>query len=147
VQWSADPRARTIVNEATPTHSADETAPGGRVLLLEPDLELAEKIHAALQEAAPSAEVDVAPTLAQAQGIIVNAKPDLFVLDIEAVPDLGPEFLYDLRTSHPTARAIVLTRHVATHRERAGTLGAVHFLEKPFPHDDFVILVQALLSP
>ena len=147
MQWSADPRARTIVNEATPTHSADETAPGGRVLLLEPDLELAEKIHAALQEAAPSAAVDVAPTLAQAQGIIVNAKPDLFVLDIEAVPDLGPEFLYDLRTSHPTARAIVLTRHVATHREQAASLGAVHFLEKPFPHDDFVILVQALLSP
>jgi DNA-binding response OmpR family regulator len=135
------------VNEATPSHSADETAPSGRVLLLEPDLELAEKIHAALQEAAPSAEVDVAPTLAQAQGIIVNAKPDLFVLDAEAVPDLGPEFLYDLRTSHPTARAILLTRHVATHREQAGSLGAIHFLEKPFPHDDFVVLVQALLSP
>ena len=136
-----------IVNDATLTPSADETTSAGRVLLLEPDLELAEKIHAALHEAAPSAEVDVAPTLAQAQGIIVNAKPDLFVLDAEAVPDLGPEFLYDLRTSHPNARAIVLTRHVATHREQAASLGAVHFLEKPFPHDDFVDLVQALLSP
>jgi DNA-binding response OmpR family regulator len=135
------------VNEATPSHSADETAPGGRILLLEPDLELAEKIHAALHEAAPSAEVDVAPTLAQAQGILVNAKPDLFVLDVEAVPDLGPEFLYDLRTSHPTARAIVLTRHVAIHREQAASLGAIHFLEKPFPHGDFIDLVEALLSP
>ena len=147
MQWSPDPRAQTIVNEVTPSHSADEAAPSGRVLLLEPDLELAEKIHAALHEAAPSAEVDVAPTLAQAQAIIVHAKPDLFVLDVEAVPDLGPEFLYDLRTSHPTARAILLTRHVATHREQAASLGAIHFLEKPFPHDDFVVLVQALLSP
>jgi DNA-binding response OmpR family regulator len=135
------------VNDVTPSHSADETAIRGRVLLLEPDLELAEKIHAALHEAAPSAEVDVAPTLAQAHGIIVNAKPDLFVLDAEAVPDLGPEFLYDLRTSHPNARAIVLTGHVAAHREKAANLGAIHFLEKPFPHGDFVDLVQALLSP
>jgi DNA-binding response OmpR family regulator len=135
------------VNEATPSHSTDETAPRGRVLVLEPDLELAEKIHAALQEAAPSADVDVAPTLAQAHGIIIHAKPDLFVLDAEAVPDLGPEFLYDLRTSHPNARAIVLTGHVAAHREKAATLGAIHFLEKPFPHGDFVALVEALLSP
>jgi DNA-binding response OmpR family regulator len=143
----ADPRADFIVNDATPSHSADETAIRGRVLLLEPDLELAEKIHAALHEAAPAAEVDVAPTLAQAHGIIVNAKPDLFVLDAEAVPDLGPEFLYDLRTSHPNARAIVLTGHVAAHREQAASLSAIHFLEKPFPHGDFVDLVQALLSP
>ncbi|HEX8076349.1 MAG TPA: hypothetical protein VF511_00930, partial [Chthoniobacterales bacterium] len=113
------------MNQA-PSHSADETAPVGRVLVLEPDLELAEKIHAGLQEAAPSAEVDVAPTLAQAHGIMVNAKPDLFVLDAEAVPDLGKEFLYDLRTSHPNARAIVLTGHVAAHREKAATLGAIH---------------------
>jgi len=143
----ADPRADFIVNDVTPSHSADETALTGRVLVLEPDLEMAEKIHAALQEAAPAAEVDVAPTVAQAHGIVVNAKPDLFVLDAEAVPDLGQEFLYDLRTSHPNARAIVLTGHLATHREQAASLSAIHFLEKPFPHGDFVDLVQALLSP
>src|SRR5881392_1561818 len=109
---------------------------------------MAEKIHAALHEAAPAADVDVAPTVAQAHGIIVNAKPDLFVLDVEAVPDLGQEFLYDLRTSHPNARAIVLTSgHFAVHQEQAAGLGAIHFLEKPFPHGDFVALVEALLSP
>ena len=136
------------MNEETPSHSADDTAPGGRVLVLEPDLALAENIRAALQEAASSARVDVAPTLEQAQDLILRAKPDLFVLDIEAVPDLGQEFLYDLRTSHPNARAIVLTgAHFAAHREQAAGLGAIHFLEKPFPHGDFVDLVQALLSP
>jgi len=135
------------MNETT-SHSADETAPGGRVLVLEPDLDLAEKIRAALNEAAPAAEVDVAPTLEQAHGIILDAKPDLFVLDIEAVPDLSQEFLYDLRTSHPNARAIVLTGgHFAVHQEQAAGLGAIHFLEKPFPHGDFVALVEALLSP
>lgn len=116
--------------------------------MLEPDLDLAEKIRAALHEAAASAEVDVAPTLSQAQDVILDAKPDLFVLDLEAVPDISQEFLYDLRTSHPNARAIVLTGgHLAAHREQAAGLGAIHFLEKPFPHGDFVTLVEALLSP
>ena len=131
----------------TPTQSS-ETELAGRILVLEPDLDLAEKIRAALNEAAPSAQVDVAPTLESAQGLILSAKPDLFVLDVDAVPDLGQEFLYDLRTSHPHARAIVLTgTHFAAHREQAAGLGAIHFLEKPFPHGDFVDLVQALLSP
>jgi DNA-binding response OmpR family regulator len=135
------------VNEPTPSHSANDTASGGRVLVLEPDLDLAEKIRAALHEAAPSAEVDVAPTLGQAQDLILNAKPDLFVLDVDTLPDVSQEFLYDLRTSHPDARAIVLTGgHFAAHQEQAAGLGAIHFLEKPFPHGDFVDLVQALLS-
>jgi DNA-binding response OmpR family regulator len=78
----------------------------------------------------------------------MNDRPDLFVLDVDAVPDLGQDFLYDLRTSHPNARAIVLTGvHLAAHREQAAGLGAIHFLEKPFPHADFVDLVHALLSP
>ena len=136
------------MNETTPSHSSSAAEQGGRILVLEPDLALAEKIRAALNEAAPSAQLDVAPTLERAQGLILNAKPDLFVLDVDAVPDLGQEFLYDLRTSHPNARAIVLTgTHFAAHREQAAGLGAIHFLEKPFPHGDFVDLVQALLSP
>ncbi|HYJ03638.1 MAG TPA: response regulator, partial [Chthoniobacterales bacterium] len=136
------------MNETTPTQSSDAAQTAGRILVLEPDLDLAEKIRAALNEAAPSAQVDVAPTLESAQGLILSAKPDIFVLDVDAVPDLGQEFLYDLRTSHPNARAIVLTgTHFAAHREQAAGLGAIHFLEKPFPHGDFVDLVQALLSP
>ena len=116
--------------------------------MLEPEEDLATRILAALREAAPSAHVDLARSLEEAQRLVMNDRPDLFVLDVDAVPDLGQDFLYDLRTSHPNARAIVLTGvHLAAHRERAAGLGAIHFLEKPFPHDDFVDLVQALLSP
>lgn len=80
--------------------------------------------------------------------MVVNQRPDLFVLDVDATYDLGQEFLYDLRTSHPNARAIVLTAvHLDSQRERAAGLGAIHFLEKPFPHGDFVTLVEALLHP
>ncbi|MDQ6861418.1 MAG: response regulator [Verrucomicrobiota bacterium] len=120
----------------------------GRVLVLAPDEQLATAILAALREAAPNAKVDLAHSLEEAQQIVVSQRPDLFVLDIDATYDLGQEFLYDLRTSHPNARAIVLTAvHLAQQRERAAGIGAIHFLEKPFPHGDFVTLVEALLQP
>ena len=136
------------MNEKKPTHPESSSEQGGRVLVLEPEQDLAAKILAALREAAPVAQVDLARNLEEAQFLVMNDRPDLFVLDVDAVPDLGQDFLYDLRTSHPNARAIVLTGvHLAAHRERAAGLGAIHFLEKPFPHADFVDLVGALLSP
>ena len=135
------------MNQTTSPHSIS-TDPGGRVLVLAPDGNLAAAIRAALHEAAPTAHVDIAHSLEEAQHVVVNQKPDLFVLDVDATYDLGQEFLYDLRTSHPNARAIVLTAvHLAAQREKAAGLGAIHFLEKPFPHGDFVDLVGALLQP
>ena len=73
--------------------------------MLEPEQDLAAKILAALREAAPAAQVDLARNLEEAQFLVMNDRPDLFVLDVDAVPDLGQDFLYDLRTSHPNARA------------------------------------------
>jgi DNA-binding response OmpR family regulator len=136
------------VNETTPTHHQNSFEQGGRILVLEPEGDLASKILAALREAAPDAQVDFARNLEEAQRLLMNDRPDLFVLDMDTVPDLGQDFLYDLRTSHPNARAIVLTGvHLAAYLEQAAGLGAIHFFEKPFPHADFVDLVQALLSP
>ena len=120
----------------------------GRILILEPDEHLMSAILKALKEAAPDAHIDVTHSLEEAQRLVPGIKPDLFVLDVDATYDLGQEFLYDLRTSHPDARAIILTAiHLAAQREQAAGLGAIHFLEKPFPHSDFVDLVQALLRP
>jgi DNA-binding response OmpR family regulator len=118
----------------------------GRVLVLEPDEQLASAILSALHEAAPAAQVDMAHSLQEAQDLVPGTKPDLFVLDIDATYDLGQEFLYDLRTSHPDARAIILTAaHLPAQRQQAIDLGAIHFLEKPFPHRDFADLAEALL--
>ncbi|MEP6811167.1 MAG: response regulator, partial [Chthoniobacterales bacterium] len=134
------------MNDPKPSNS--HPVPGGRVLVLAPDDHLAAAIRSALEEAAPGAEVSIARSLEEAQQVVVNFRPDLFVLDVDATFDLGQEFLYDLRTSHPKARAIVLTAvHLATQRAQAAGLGAIHFLEKPFPHDDFVALVGAFLHP
>ena len=118
----------------------------GRILVLEPDEHLASAILSALHEVAPAAIVDRARSLEDAQRMVVGTKPDLFVLDVDATYDLGQEFLFDLRTSHPNARAIILTAiHLTDAREKAAGLGAIHFLEKPFPHGDFMDLVRALL--
>jgi DNA-binding response OmpR family regulator len=134
------------VDEKKAKHSSKPTE--GRVLVLEPDEKLADAISNALGEAAPAARVDLALSLPQAQKLVVGAKPDLFVLDIDATSDLGQDFLYDLRTSHPNARAIILTGvHLTDQRKQATGLGGIHFLEKPFPHRDFVELVQAVLRP
>src|SRR5881392_4185443 len=119
-----------------------------RILVLEPDEALLSSILSALHEVAPEAVVDVAHDLDEAHRVVLDDRPDLFVLDMDAADDLGQDFLLDLRTSHPNARAIILTAvHLPSQREQAAGIGAIHFLEKPFPHSDFVGLVHALLRP
>ena len=120
----------------------------GRILVFEPDESLVSSILNALHEAAPGAVLEVARNLEEAHRIVLSDQPDLFVLDMDAAHDLGQDFLIDLRTSHPEARALVLTaKHLAWQREQAAGIGAIHFLEKPFSHSDFVDLVHALLRP
>src|ERR1051326_2503717 len=119
-----------------------------RILVLEPDEQLASAVSDALKQAAPNALVEMTSSLEEAQHIVLGVKPELFVLDMDAAADLGQDFLYDLRTSHPNARAIVLTgAHLPEDRERVSGLGAIHFLEKPLAEWDFVDLAERLLQP
>jgi len=119
-----------------------------RILVLEPDEQLAAAVMGALQQAVPDALVELTHSLEEAQKIVLGVKPELFVLDVDATHDLGQDFLYDLRTSHPNARAIILTgAHLPEQREHVSGLGAIHFLEKPLAQWDFVDLVERLLKP
>ncbi len=128
--------------------SARSSKSHGRILVLEPDESLVLSILNTLHEAVPAAVLELAGNLEEAHRIALSNRPDLFVLDMAAAPDLGRDFLIDLHTSHPEARAIVLTAgHLAWQREQAAGIGAIHFLEKPFPHSDFIDLVHALLRP
>ncbi|MEO7724740.1 MAG: response regulator, partial [Chthoniobacterales bacterium] len=131
------------------TASSPTTSPSRlQVLVLEPDEALAAEILSAVEEAAPGTTTRRAASLGEAQQLVVDQKPALFVLDVDATYDLAQEFIYDLRTSHPDARAIILTAiHFAAQREQVAGLGAIHFLEKPFPQADFMTLVEALLAP
>lgn len=136
------------MNEPTASHPEYPAQRAGWVLILEPSEEVSSEIASALAAAVPGTHVEIARNLEDAQRLVLAAKPDLFVLDLDATYNLGQDFLYDLRTSHPSARAIILTAiHLAAHREQAQGLGAIHFLEKPFPREDFAVLAQALLDP
>ena len=130
----------------TPLMKQKKSKKRTRILVLEPDEELASAIMSSLQEAAPDAQVEITRSLEEAQQLALGVKPELFVLDVDAAPDLGQDFLYDLRTSHPNARAIILTGvHLPEQREQVAGLGAIHFLEKPLVQWDFVDLVEHLL--
>ncbi|MEY2602156.1 MAG: hypothetical protein QOJ36_1475, partial [Verrucomicrobiota bacterium] len=119
-----------------------------RILVLEPDEQLASAILDVLHQAAPDALVELTRSLEEAQQLALGVKPELFVLDVDSTQDLGHDFLYDLRTSHPNARAIILTGvHLPEQRELVAGLGAIHFLEKPLVQWDFVDLVEHLLHP
>jgi CheY-like chemotaxis protein len=136
----------STVNEAT---SPDRPpARDLQVLILEPDENVALEILSALEEAAPGTRARIARSLGEAQRFVIDQKPVLFVLDVDATYDMAQEFIYDLRTSHPAARAIILTAtHFSAEREQVAGLGAIHFLEKPFPRADFITLAEALLLP
>jgi DNA-binding response OmpR family regulator len=135
------------VNQAG-ANSPIPTYLGLDVLVLEPDGRIAAEIVSALAEAAPEARVGVASSLGEAQQLVIEQKPALFVLDVDTSYDIAQEFIYDLRTSHPNARAIILTAiHFSAQRDQVAGLGAIHFLEKPFPQADFIVLVEALLTP
>ncbi len=123
-------------------------SPSFEVLVVEPDEKLSAEILSALEEAVPGTTSAVARSVSEAQHLVIAQKPDLFVLDVDTASDSAQEFIYDLRTSHPSARAIVLTAsHFKAQREPIAGLGAMHFLEKPFPRLDFMALAEALLDP
>src|SRR5262249_16834185 len=118
------------------------------ILVLEADEQLGAAILNVLDEAAPGVLVEMTRSLEEAQKIVLGVKPELFVLDVDQVPDLGQDFVYDLRTSHQNARAIILTGvHLPEQREHMAGLGAIHFLEKPVAHWDFVELARGLMQP
>ena len=136
------------MNQASSTSPISSSGRGLQVLILEPDEKIAAEILSALEQASPGARAAVAQSLSEAQHLAHDQKPALFVLDVDATYDLAQEFIYDLRTSHPDARAIILTAiHFAAQREQVAGLGAIHFFEKPFPRADFITLVEALLAP
>ena len=135
------------VNEASATSSERPPMRDLQVLILAPDEKVGMEIVSALEEAAPGTRARVARSLGEAQRLVVDQRPALFVLDLDSTYEMGQDFIYDLRTSHPNARAIILTAiHFSAEREKISGLGAIHFLEKPFPRADFMTLVEALLT-
>ena len=128
--------------------SSSRTAHQPAVLLLEGYEPLAAAIGAALKKFAPRHDLLTARTLAEAEKIAAERKPELFVLDVDP-PWAGiTDFLEELRATRPDARALIIGAPIpAKLAEERGFFGALQFIEKPFELSAFGAAVQALLGP
>ena len=126
-------------------------SPPPSILLLEDNEILMGVLVDLLGSALPGCALLTAGSIAEAGTRLVEAAPGipaLFVLDINLPDGTGLDFLCDVRTTHPDARALVMTAApLPSYRDRARRLGVLHFLEKPFSLDGFVATVSSLLDP
>ncbi len=105
-------------------------------------------ISSALRKFAPLHEVRVAHGFAAAAELAAAMQPELFVLDLDPPPQGEIEFLDQLKTLYPEARALVIAAGTSRElRAERGTAGAIQFIEKPFDLSEFGAAVQALLGP
>jgi DNA-binding response OmpR family regulator len=124
------------------------TTPQPSVLLLEEYDALAAAIGSALKKFAPGHPVSVAGSLTEAEAIASEARPALFVVDVDpAWPGLV-DLLQTLRDTNPNGRVLVIGTAVPKEiADQRGSFGALQFIEKPFELADFGAAVQALLGP
>ena len=109
---------------------------------------LAVAIASALHKFAPLHELRVARSLAEAEKLAAGLRPKLFVLDFDPPLNGELDFLLKLSAHYPEARALVIAVGTsAALRPEADTVGAIHFLEKPFELAEFGATVQALAGP
>jgi len=111
-----------------------------RFLVLESDETVLSSILSGLLQVAPSAVVDVARDVNEADRIAADEPVALFVFDLDAASE--PNVVRDLRARHPEAQAIVLASADASSEGMEDT----HLLEKPFVDSDFLDLAQTLLQ-
>jgi len=124
------------------------TTPQPSVLLLEEYDALAAAIGSALKRFAPGHPVSVAGSLAEAEAIASEARPALFVVDVDPPWPGLVDLLQTLRDTNPNGRVLVIGTAVPKEiADERGSFGALQFIEKPFELADFGAAVQALLGP
>ena len=130
-----------------PTRSKSSVTPQHSILLLEEYDALAAAINSALKKFAPKHAVATTRSLAEAEKLAAQVKPELFVLDVDPPWPKLTNFLAKMSEAYPTARGLVIgvaiPAEIATMR---GQSGALQFIEKPFDLAAFGAAVQALLG-
>jgi DNA-binding response OmpR family regulator len=114
-----------------------------RILIVEDEARVARQIAAALTEAGhdPAIVADGPAALRS----VVEASPDLIVLDVGLPQMDGFEVLRRLRKKHVMSRVLMLTARAALDDRVAGLqLGADDYLAKPFAMGELVARVKAL---
>jgi CheY-like chemotaxis protein len=118
------------------------------VLLVEEYDALAAAITSALKKFAPRHRTHAVESLAEAEAIAAEAKPQLFIVDFDPPRSDAVEFLARISLTNPDARFLAIAAGVPPEfaAERFGP-NAIQFVEKPFELAQFGAAVQALLGP
>ena len=76
----------------------------------------------------------------------MTQKPDLIIMDHRMPIKNGIEATMDILKINPKARVLFISADVSQEK-RAGQIGAVGFLEKPFPMDKLFRTIERVLAP
>ncbi len=118
------------------------------VLILDDNEPLVAMLVSLLQEEIPEYRVLPARNIEEAQTLASEFQIELFILDINLPDGTGLDFLCDVRTIAPEAKALLMTAvPLPSYQRQAENLGVVHFVKKPFDFGGFVDLVKSLLDP
>jgi DNA-binding response OmpR family regulator len=122
------------------------TAPS--VLLVEEYDALTAAITSALKKFAPRHRVRAVESLAEAEATVVEARPQLLIVDFDPPRSDAIEFLERIAMVNPEARFLAIASGVPAdlNTERYGP-NAIQFIEKPFELSEFGAAVQAFLGP
>jgi DNA-binding response OmpR family regulator len=114
-----------------------------KILIVEDEPELAGFVAQALEEAGYAAEV--AATIADARSALGQGDPDLIILDAMLPDGDGFVFLPELREQSAAPVLILTARGSLDDRVRGLDAGADDYLVKPFPLEELLARIRALL--
>ena len=122
------------------------TAPS--VLLVEEYDALAAAITSALKKFAPRHRTRAVESLAEAEALAAEIKPQLFIVDFDPPRSNAIGFVQRISLTNPDARFLAIVSGVPREfpSERFGP-NAIQFVEKPFELAEFGAAIQALLGP
>jgi len=117
------------------------------IFLLEDCADTARIIERGVMHEMPEVRILWARTLAEATARSEGLPIDLFLVDIGLPDGSGLDFLWQMATEHPTARAIIMTAFpLPEHQAHSEALGVLHFLEKPVQFRPIIDHLRAALD-
>ncbi len=117
------------------------------ILLLEDSLLNGARIERMIYTALPDCRLIWARNIEEAQLRALWLAIDLFLLDVELPDGNGLDFLCEMATVQPQARAIVLTAmSVSKNRERSAGMGVLRFLQKPVDLNQLQELIRGAIA-
>jgi len=117
------------------------------IFLLEDCPDTALIIERGVMHEMPDVRILWARNMAEAAARTEGLPIDLFLVDINLPDGNGLDFLWQMATEHPSARAIVMTSFpLPEHQAHSEALGVLHFLQKPLQFRPIIDHLRAALD-